>query len=91
MQTWKEKMAAIANDKVTRRRERKARQPTPKAPATVSVNRSDLARVVEYLYHDEKRHYEECLADSGSRSPDCRKHVFLPVRRLDRALERVCG
>ncbi len=50
---------------------------------TIRVRRADVARVVEYIYADVQREYEKCRAGGCS----CRKSIFLPVRRLAKAME----
>jgi hypothetical protein len=45
---------------------------------TVEVDREALAKVVNYLWHDELHHYLECDLPRG--------HIFRSVRRLNVAL-----
>jgi hypothetical protein len=41
--------------------------------------KQDIAKVVDYLYHDEQRHYLE------NRGKD---HIYLAIRRLKKYIER---
>lgn len=47
----------------------------------------DLRRVIDYLWHDEERHYEECEASS---SDYLESHIFLTLKRLNEALNKRC-
>ena len=46
---------------------------------TITVKKSDLRKVVEYLYEGEEKHYEESGKKQG--------HIFQAVRRLQKNLD----
>ena len=45
----------------------------------LTIKRSDLKRVVDYLWNDEEKHYEESDKPSG--------HIFKTLQRLRRAYD----
>lgn len=59
--------------------------------------KKDIKRVVDYLWHDEKRNYEEWVDASWNQGTrDCDTHIFQTLKRIKKALDekhkdRGCG
>lgn len=47
----------------------------------------DVRKLIDYMWHDEERHYEECEASSLDGLED---HIFLSLKRLNEALNKKC-
>jgi hypothetical protein len=52
------------------------------ATDTSVIPYSSIARLVDYLYHDEELHYEGCFDEDGNVVEDPENHIFTHVKRV---------